>query len=50
MMTPTQKQALRMMADKNIGAVVTRFGWTWTCHVRESDEKASAVIAALGVN
>jgi len=42
-----QKQALKMMAEQNIGAVITRFGWTWPHHVEESEEKAQAVISRL---
>ncbi len=46
-MTQIQKQALKMMAEKNIGAIVTRFGYTWPCDIRESEEKAAAVVARL---
>lgn len=42
-----QRLALKAMADDNVGAVVTKFGWTWPQGVRESEEKAIAVLAAL---
>ena len=46
-MTGDQKQALRMMAERNIGAMVTRFGWTWPETVRNNDEAAGEVIRIL---
>ena len=46
-MTYYQKLALQVMADDNIGAVITKFGWTWPQHVRDSEEKAIAVLSAL---
>ena len=46
-MTSDQRQALRMMADGNHGAIVTRFGWTWPQSIRESEEVASEVIRVL---
>jgi len=46
-MTSDQKLALRMMSERNLGAVVTRFGWTWPCQIRHSEEIASAVVEVL---
>ncbi len=46
-MTSDQKQALRMMSEQNIGAVVTRFGWTWPETVRNNEEAAGEVIRIL---
>ena len=45
--TTYQRMALQAMADDNVGAIVTKFGWTWPEHVRQSEEKAIAVLAAL---
>ena len=47
-MTSDQKQALRMMSDRNIGAMVTRFGWTWPETVRNNEDAAGEVIRILG--
>ena len=46
-MTSDQKLALRMMSDRNIGAMVTRFGWTWPETVRNNEEAAGEVIRIL---
>jgi hypothetical protein len=46
-MTSDQKQALRMMSEQNIGAMVTRFGWTWPETVRNNEEAAGEVIRIL---
>lgn len=46
-MSTIQRQALQMMSDENRGAIVTRFGWTWPCDIRQSDEKAQAVVDTL---
>lgn len=46
-MTALQRLALRAMSDRNLGALVTRYGWTWPHHVRESEEVAKAVLDAL---
>ncbi len=49
-MTSDQKQALRMMAAQNIGAMVTKFGWTWPETVRNNEEAAGEVIRILGAS
>jgi hypothetical protein len=46
-MTSDQNQALRMMAAQNIGALVTKFGWTWPETVRNNEEAAGEVIRIL---
>ena len=46
-MTSDQKLALRMMSDRNIGAMVTRFGWTWPETVRNNEGAAGEVIRIL---
>jgi hypothetical protein len=46
-LTGDQKQALRMMAERNIGAMVTKFGWTWPETVRNNDAAAGEVIRIL---
>ena len=46
-MTSDQKQALRMMADRNIGAMVTKYGWTWPETVRNNEDAAGEVIRIL---
>ena len=46
-MTSDQRLALRMMADQNIGAIVTRFGWTWPCTIEKNEEAASEVVRIL---
>ncbi len=46
-MTTAQKEALKKMSEQNLGAVVTRFGWTWLHDIRESEEKALAVLEVL---
>lgn len=48
-MTNTQREALKLMRKQNVAAVVTRLGWTWLQHVRESEEAASAVMDVLSV-
>jgi hypothetical protein len=47
MLTYNKRMALAVMAEDRIGAVVTKFGWTWPQGVREDEEKAIAVLAAL---
>ena len=42
-----RRLALRLMDDKNLGAVLTRLGWTWPNNVRTSDDSACAVLEAL---
>lgn len=46
-MTQTQRTALALMWDRNLGAVLTSFGWTWPTAVRQSEAVALAVIEAL---
>ena len=48
-MNETQRKALRRMYRDNLGAVVTRLGWTWPVHVRQNPDAAQAVLEALGV-
>lgn len=45
--TDTQRQALRELANRNTGALLTSRGWTWPQHVRESEEAAQAVLTTL---
>lgn len=47
-MTNYQRAALKAMAEENLGAIVTKFGWTWPQDIRESDEKALEVLIVLG--
>lgn len=42
-----QRRALALLSKRNLGATVTRFGWTWPDDVRRSEEHAAAVIEAL---
>ena len=46
-MTDLQREALRLLDAHNIGAVVTRLGWTWPDHVRKSEEAAAEVVRVL---
>ena len=46
-MTSDQKQALRMMAERNICAMITKFGWTWPETIRNNDNAAGEVIRIL---
>jgi len=51
-MTARQREALRAMADRQIGALLTRRGWTWREHVRasgpEGRDAAEAILERLG--
>jgi hypothetical protein len=46
-MLPIQQLALELMDKRNLGAVVTSYGWTWPVHVRKSAEIAQAVVDVL---
>jgi hypothetical protein len=46
-MTQTQKQALKMMANENIGAMLTKFGWTWPVTVERNELAAVEVVRIL---
>lgn len=46
-MTSTQKQALKMMAAENIGAMITKFGWTWPVTIENNDLAAIEVVRIL---
>ena len=46
-MTDTQKQALAAMSSRNLGAVVTRLGWTWPHMIRSNEDAALAVLEVL---
>jgi hypothetical protein len=46
-LTDIQRQALQLMADSNTGAIITKFGWTWPEHVRQSEEKAAEVVRVM---
>lgn len=46
-MSEAQREALRRMSERRIGALITRFGWTWPQHVRDSEDAALAVLEAL---
>lgn len=48
-MSANQKAALAAMYERNLGAVLTALGWTWPCHIRESEAAAQAALVALGV-
>lgn len=43
-MTENQRKALRWLRARNLGAVVTRLGWTWPVHVRNDEDAALAVL------
>jgi len=46
-LTSDQKLALRLMASENIGAIVTKFGWTWPCTIEASENAAGEVVRIL---
>jgi hypothetical protein len=46
-MTETQHEALHLLNAHNIGAVITRLGWTWPDHVRKSEAAAGEVVRVL---
>lgn len=46
-LTATQKTALELMRERNLGAVLTGLGWVWPQGIRKSDDAALAVIEAL---
>lgn len=46
-MTETQQQALKLMAIRNIGAMLTKYGWTFPKTVRSSEAAAHEVITIL---
>jgi hypothetical protein len=47
-LTATQKTALRMMGEENLGAILIKdFGWVWPEDIRNSEEAAKAVVARL---
>ncbi len=46
-MTATQKEACRLMDHHNIGAMLTKFGWTWKNACRNSEEVAAEVVRLL---
>lgn len=46
-MSEIQKQALKIMADKNIGAIITKFGWTWPETCRNNEDAAKEVVKKL---
>lgn len=47
-MTPTQRAALAAMDRRNLGAVLTRRGWTWPEDVRHDEVAAIEVLRVLG--
>lgn len=46
-MNATQKEACRLMNDNNLGAIVTKFGWTWVATCRTNLEAAVEVVRIL---
>lgn len=46
-MTKNQRAALKIMAKRNTGAVLTDIGWVWRSDVRLSTEAADAVLDRL---
>lgn len=47
-MTETQKLAVQMMDRNLIGAMVTKFGWTWPETCRKNEDAAKEVVRILG--
>lgn len=47
MMNATQKEACRLMDEQNLGAIVTKFGWTWKETCRRNQEAAVEVVRIL---
>lgn len=43
-MSETQRQAMRVMAEHNAGAVFAGGRWVWRETVRQSEEAAEAVV------
>jgi hypothetical protein len=47
-LTATQKTALRMMGEENLGAILVQgLGWVWPQDIRDSEKTAEAVVARL---
>lgn len=46
-MTATQKEAVRLMNEHNVGCLVTKFGWTWPETCRKNEEAAVEVVRLL---
>jgi hypothetical protein len=46
-MNEVQKEACRLMDVHNIGAIITRFGWTWKETCRNNADAAAEVVAKL---
>jgi hypothetical protein len=46
-MNATQRAALMAMDQRNVGAIITRFGWTWPEDVRSNPEAAKEVFRKL---
>lgn len=46
-MNATQKEACRLMNDNNLGAIVTKFGWTWVVDCLTNPEAAIEVVRIL---
>lgn len=44
-MTTAQKEALKLMADNNDGAIALNGKWIFPCHIRESEIIAMQVVA-----
>ncbi len=49
-MSENQRRALRLMADRNTGAVLAGGRWVWRHDVRESEEAATEVCRVLTAN
>ena len=46
-MTATQKKACEMMDRHNLGAIVTKFGYTWKETCRKNEAAADEVVRIL---
>ena len=46
-MNATQKEACRLMDEHNLGAIVTKFGYTWKETCRRNPEAAVEVVRIL---
>jgi hypothetical protein len=47
-MNETQKEACRLMDKENLGAIVTKYGWTWKETCRNNPDAAREVVLILG--